>query len=59
MSAVAPRIRERFERAPILTLACGGAEGPAQRIRIETFVEQVKSAKKARGRRQLAGKQTA
>ena len=51
MSAVAPRIREDYDQAPILTLSCGGSAGPAQRIRLETFVEQVKERARRSQRR--------
>jgi predicted CoA-substrate-specific enzyme activase len=57
MSAVAPRIRDAYGQAPILTLSCGGTEGPAQRIRLETFVEQVKERARKTGRR--VGKRSA
>ncbi|MFW5739859.1 MAG: acyl-CoA dehydratase activase-related protein, partial [Myxococcota bacterium] len=57
MSAVAPRIRQAYGGAPILTLPCGGTESPAQTIRIETFVEQVKD--RARRIRREAGQRIA
>ena len=41
MSAVMPAMRADHGQVPVLTLSCGGAEGPGQRIRLETFVEQV------------------
>jgi len=42
--------RTAFDLAPIVSLIYGGAEGPSQRIRLETFVEQVH----ARWRRRAA-----
>jgi hypothetical protein len=39
-SAVA-RIRADHRQAPVITLLYGGSEGPAQRIRLETFIHQV------------------
>lgn len=41
--AVIPAIRAGFEDAPVISLTYGGAEGPAQRIRLETFVHQVRA----------------
>jgi hypothetical protein len=41
-SAAIPAIRADFRQVPITTLFYGGAEGPSQRIRIETFVHQVR-----------------
>jgi predicted CoA-substrate-specific enzyme activase len=35
-------VRADFRQAPALALFYGGAEGPAQRIRLETFVHQVR-----------------
>jgi predicted CoA-substrate-specific enzyme activase len=40
-ASVIPAIRADFRGAPILTLIYGSSEGPAQRIRLETFVHQV------------------
>jgi predicted CoA-substrate-specific enzyme activase len=57
MSAVVPRIREAHDQAPILILSCGGTEGPSQRIRLETFVAQVKERSKKR--ETIAGKRSA
>jgi predicted CoA-substrate-specific enzyme activase len=42
MSAVVPRIRASFHNAPVMTLSCGAVVDPAQRIRLEAFVAQVK-----------------
>jgi predicted CoA-substrate-specific enzyme activase len=36
-----PAIRADFHGVPIIALSYGGGEGPAQRIRLETFVHQV------------------
>jgi hypothetical protein len=36
-----PTIRGDYDGAPIITLNYGGDEAPSQRIRLETFVEQV------------------
>jgi hypothetical protein len=41
IAAVVPRIRADFDHAPVLTLVYGGSEGPAQRLRLETFAHQV------------------
>ena len=35
-------VRADFNQAPVLTLLYGGGEGPAQEIRLETFVHQAK-----------------
>ncbi|MEW5981486.1 MAG: acyl-CoA dehydratase activase [Acidobacteriota bacterium] len=43
VAAVVPAIRADFAQAPVLTLFYGGSEGPAQRIRLETFVHQVRA----------------
>ena len=40
-AALIPALRADFGGAPIISLNYGGTEGPAQRIRLETFVEQV------------------
>ena len=40
-SSMIPALRAGFADAPVLSLAYGGAEGPGQRIRLETFVHQV------------------
>jgi hypothetical protein len=37
-----PRIRADYGHAPVITLVYGGTEGPAQRLRLETFVHRVK-----------------
>lgn len=42
VAAVMPRIRAAYEDAPVIPLVYGGQEGPAQRIRLETFVHQVR-----------------
>jgi predicted CoA-substrate-specific enzyme activase len=39
--ALMPTIRALYDSAPIITLTYGGDEAPSQRIRLETFVEQV------------------
>ncbi len=49
-AALIPSVRADHDGAPIITLAYGGVEGPSQRIRLETFVEQVN----ARWRRRAA-----
>jgi predicted nucleotide-binding protein (sugar kinase/HSP70/actin superfamily) len=36
-----PALRADFDNAPVLGLTYGGAEGPGQRIRLETFAYQV------------------
>ncbi len=36
-----PAIRQDFPNVPMIALSYGGGEGPAQRIRLETFVHQV------------------
>jgi hypothetical protein len=41
VSSMIPALRAGFAHAPVLSLAYGGAEGPGQRIRLETFVHQV------------------
>jgi predicted CoA-substrate-specific enzyme activase len=41
-SGVLPSIRANFRGTPVITLHYGGAEGPSQRICLETFVHQVK-----------------
>jgi hypothetical protein len=40
-ASTVPRLRDDFDQAPVVTLLYGGAEGPAQRIRLETFLHQV------------------
>jgi hypothetical protein len=40
-SAAIPAIRASFGDAPAVTLFYGNSEGPAQRVRLETFVHQV------------------
>lgn len=57
MSAVIPRIRERYGQAPVLVLSCGAVEGPSQRIRLETFAEQVKE--RARQKERQKGRRIA
>jgi predicted nucleotide-binding protein (sugar kinase/HSP70/actin superfamily) len=42
-AAVIPAIRSDFNQAPIITLTYGNSEAPAQRLRLETFVQQVKN----------------
>jgi predicted nucleotide-binding protein (sugar kinase/HSP70/actin superfamily) len=42
-ASVIPAIRSDFGQAPIITLTCGNSEAPAQRLRLETFVHQVKT----------------
>ena len=41
-SSFLPAVRADFRQAPAITLFYGGAEGPAQRVRLETFVHQVR-----------------
>jgi predicted nucleotide-binding protein (sugar kinase/HSP70/actin superfamily) len=41
-SGVVQSIRANYGEAPVITLYYGGAEGPSQRIRLETFVHQVR-----------------
>ena len=41
-AAAIPAIRAHYGQAPVIDLAYGGSEGPAQRIRLETFVHQVR-----------------
>jgi predicted CoA-substrate-specific enzyme activase len=41
-AAAIPAIRDEFSEAPVITLFYGATEGPSQRIRLETFVHQVK-----------------
>jgi hypothetical protein len=40
-AAAIPAIRRDHDNIPLVSLAYGGAEGPAQRIQLETFVHQV------------------
>jgi predicted CoA-substrate-specific enzyme activase len=40
-AALVPAIRAAYDQAPIITLVYGAAEAPSQRIRLETFAEQV------------------
>ena len=40
-AALVPTIRADYDSAPIIALTYGGEEAPSQRIRLETFVEQV------------------
>ena len=39
--AAIPELREGFDDAPVISLFYGGSDGPAQRIRLETFAHQV------------------
>ncbi|MBW2734149.1 MAG: hypothetical protein JRH20_17305 [Deltaproteobacteria bacterium] len=41
VDAIIPALRKAHDDAPVLTLLYGATEGPAQRIRLETFVHQV------------------
>jgi hypothetical protein len=41
-SSFLPAVRADFRQAPAVALFYGGAEGLAQRIRLETFVHQVR-----------------
>ena len=41
-SSFLPAVRAAFRQAPAIALFYGGTEGPAQRIRLETFVHQVR-----------------
>ncbi len=41
-AAAIPAIRADFREAPVITLFYGATEGPSQRIRLETFVHQVR-----------------
>ncbi|MCL5745937.1 MAG: acyl-CoA dehydratase activase [Acidobacteria bacterium] len=41
-ASLIPSIRADYGDAPVISLTYGGSEGPAQRIRLETFVHQVK-----------------
>ncbi|MDD5308494.1 MAG: acyl-CoA dehydratase activase, partial [Deltaproteobacteria bacterium] len=50
ISGAIPAVRRNHGGAPIISLAYGGPEGPGQRIRLETFVHQVRS-RFERGRR--------
>ena len=43
IAAAVPGVRADLGQVPIINLTYGGAEGPAQRIRLETFVHQVKT----------------
>jgi len=49
-ASVIPAIRADFPGTPVLTLIYGSSEGPAQRIRLETFVHQVHRAGRRSGR---------
>ena len=40
-AALVPAVRADYGEAPVITLTYGGPEAPSQRIRLETFVEQV------------------
>jgi predicted CoA-substrate-specific enzyme activase len=42
-ASVIPAIRSDFGQAPIITLTYGNSESPAQRLRLETFVHQLKT----------------
>jgi len=41
IAGAVPAMRRAFDGAPIVTLTYGGVEGPAQRIKLETFAHQV------------------
>lgn len=47
-ASVIPAIRSDFGQAPIITVTYGNSEAPAQRLRLETFVHQVKTFWRAR-----------
>ena len=47
-AAAIPAIRRDHDGFPIASIAYGGAEGPAQQIRLETFVHQVRQWREAR-----------
>lgn len=49
IAGTVPAIREAFDGAPVVALTYGGGEGPAQRIKLETFAQQV-AARAARTR---------
>jgi predicted CoA-substrate-specific enzyme activase len=49
IAGAVPAVRAAFGGAPIATLTYGGSEGPAQRIKLETFAHQV-AARSARNR---------
>lgn len=57
IAATIPAIREDFSRSPVMAIAYGGAAGPSQRIRLETFIEQVFASHRGRvaGGDRLAG----
>jgi predicted CoA-substrate-specific enzyme activase len=40
--AAIPEVRRAFGGAPVISLTYGGSDGPAQRIRLETFAHQVR-----------------
>jgi predicted nucleotide-binding protein (sugar kinase/HSP70/actin superfamily) len=44
-----PLVRNTYPDIPVVTLTYGGTEGPAQRIRLETFVHTVLERSKRRG----------
>ena len=44
--SMVPAIRADFAQAPVLSLVCGGAEGSGERIRLETFVHQVRERRR-------------
>jgi predicted nucleotide-binding protein (sugar kinase/HSP70/actin superfamily) len=47
--AAIPELREAFGGAPVISLTYGGSDGPAQRIRLETFAHQVRERAARRG----------
>jgi hypothetical protein len=51
VASAVPRVRDDFDCAPVVTLLYGGGEGPAQRIRLETFLHQVMERRSREGRR--------
>jgi len=53
-AALIPSIRADCGDAPVISLVYGGSEGPAQRIRLETFVHQVKQRHERAGHGELA-----
>ncbi|MHC4239274.1 MAG: acyl-CoA dehydratase activase-related protein, partial [Planctomycetota bacterium] len=48
IDAALPLLRNTYPETPIITLTYGGTEGPAQRIRLETFVHTVLEHSKPR-----------
>ncbi len=49
-ASVIPRLREDHAHAPVIPLVYGASEGPAQRLRLETFVHQVFERRRDAGR---------